>query len=68
MAWHPIFWVERWEVVKVSTQEPGGDQEARERIKLACQTLDEGNTKKRLYAQGILRYQPSQRSAGHQTS
>lgn len=31
----------------------GWGQEAREPIKLACQTLDEGNVKKRLYAQKV---------------
>lgn len=35
---------------KVSIARAGWGQEAREPIKLACQTLDEGNAKKRLYA------------------
>lgn len=48
----------------------GWGQEAREPNKLACQTLDEGNVRKKGYIQkrSSSHYQPSQRSAGHQTS
>jgi hypothetical protein len=47
-------------------QEPGGDQEAREPIKLACQTL-ESNETEAICTRSSYAYQPSQRSAGHQT-
>lgn len=57
-----------WELMKESIDARAGwGQEAREPNKLACQTLDKMNAKKAISTKVIPRYQPSQRSAAHQT-
>lgn len=43
----PFFWVERWEATRsLDPRGRVGNQEAREPIKLACQTLNKGNVRK----------------------